>query len=786
MTPEDPGSAPRPARRRPGVTERLARRILHFSLERPGATLAAWLAVSLVAGLGVARLQVDTNVQNVLDRRDPSWAFYERSLERFGGDEIVVVALRGARPFDPELAGFVIELSQRLQAIPGVRRVDSLATVPLVHGRADGTLELDPALSSDPAAPFAAGDDPAARVLSDRIAPRSLVSQDGSTFAVNVILEDPRHPDYERVVDAIEAAVGERPAWISGVPVYRRHTSERIVREIALFVPLTFLTMAAVLFAVFRSPRAVVGPLLAAGLGTWLLCGAMGAAGIPLTITTMILPSVLLAVGCAYAIHLLAAAPGLHGRAALEPALAPLALPIAVCGVTTAIGFASMCTVRIDAILYVGALGAVGVAAVLAAALTATPAVLALWPLPARSARVCQHLRDHTALSVLRLASRRPRLVVAFWVIAFAVVGLGMTRLRVETDVTRWFERGNPVRDSYEAIRRELSGISPMNVVIESRSGAPVTAPGVLAAIDGLAAHLRSLPKVGKVVTLADPLRQLHGGFVDDPEQPLPAGQDLVEQYLLLLESVPQLADLVSADRSTANVLLRLDDNGSAYLLDVAGAAERWWKEHGPPGFEARTTGIMFEFARAAHAIALGQIRGFGSAFAAVSLVLLLVLRSVRLAGVALVPNVVPVFIAFGAMGLAAISLDAATVLIGSIALGIAVDDTVHLLVGYEEGRRAGAAREQAVEASLRQSFPAIVQTALVVALGFAVLGLSSFSFIRNLGLVTAGLMVLCLAAELNLLPAMLLGDRDAARRPGDSGVPHGDHPGLGLRRAGG
>ena len=126
-------------------------------------------------------------------------------------------------------------------------------------------------------------------------------------------------------------------------------------------------------------------------------------------------------------------------------------------------------------------------------------------------------------------------------------------------------------------------------------------------------------------------------------------------------------------------------------------------------------------------------------------------------------------------MGLAGISLDAGTVLIGSIALGIAVDDTVHLLVGYHEGRRAGAPRAQAVEASLRQSFPAIVQTALVVALGFAVLGLSGFSFIRNLGLVTAGLMLLCLAAELNLLPAMLLGDRDAASRPGEAGGPLGE-----------
>jgi hypothetical protein len=192
----------------------------------------------------------------------------------------------------------------------------------------------------------------------------------------------------------------------------------------------------------------------------------------------------------------------------------------------------------------------------------------------------------------------------------------------------------------------------------------------------------------------------------------------------------------------------------------------------------------MFEFARAAHEIALGQIRGFGSAFATITLVLLLVLRSARLAGVALVPNVVPVFIAFGAMGLAAVSLDAATVLIGSIALGIAVDDTVHLLLGYHEQRRAGAARGPAVEASLRQSFPAIVQTAVVVALGFLVLGLSGFRFIRNLGLVTAGLMMLCLAAELNLLPAMLLGDRESGTRAHER--PQGDEAGPELRPTGG
>jgi predicted RND superfamily exporter protein len=726
--------------------------------------LAVWGVVALLASMGVARLRVDTSTDSVLDRSAPEWAYYQESLDRFGGDEIIVVALEGRDAFDPQLGDFVQGFSSELETVPGVRRVDSLSTVSLVHSSSDGTLELDPPLREGQSL---ASKRLQALVGQDRIAPRTIVSEDGRVLAVNLLLDDDSGEDYNAIIGSVHELLKGRPAWVSGVPVYRTETNARIVQEVALFVPLTLLVIAVVLFVGFRSLRAVAIPLVTAGLGTWVLCGVMGAVAVPLTISTMILPSVLLALGCAYVMHLLAAAPGCEDAASLREAFAPVALPIALSGLTTGIGFLAMCAIRIDAIRYVGALGAVGVLTLLLATLTVAPAALVRWPLPAKASALCDRLRERETAGVLRLAARRPWLVIAVWVVAFVGVTMGIMRLRVETDVTLWFERGTSVRDAYEAIRGRLSGITPMNFVIESESGESVTQPEVLSAIDGLASYLRGLPQVGKVLSIADPLRQLHGGFIDQADRPLPVGVDLVEQYLLLLESVPQIEDLITGDRGSANVLLRLDNNGSAYLLDVAQRAESWWRAHAPPGYTARMTGVMFEFARAGDEIAFGQMRGFGVALAAIAVVLLVILRSVQLAAIALVPNAAPVAIAFGTMGLAGIPLDAGTVLIGNLALGIAVDDTLHVVTGFHQERERGAAPRAAMHAALRRALPALVYTTAAVALGFGVLGLSEFTFIRNLGLVTAGLMLLCLAADLNLLPAVLLRGREKVVTPG-------------------
>ena len=185
--------------------------------------------------------------------------------------------------------------------------------------------------------------------------------------------------------------------------------------------------------------------------------------------------------------------------------------------------------------------------------------------------------------------------------------------------------------------------------------------------------------------------------------------------------------------------------------------SDAWWARNGPAGFEARTTGIMYEFARAQDAIAWGEIRGLAFALAAIAAILLAIFRWLPLAAVALVPNAVPVAMAFGAMGLLAIPLDAGTVVLGNLALGIAVDDTIHVAVGFALGRDGGMGPREALLGTYRRALAPVVYTSIAVALAFAILGLSGFTVTRHLGLLTAAIMVLCLAANVLLLPALLL-----------------------------
>jgi predicted RND superfamily exporter protein len=736
---------------------RLPVHLVRTSLRRPRRTLLLCAVVVCTCALGLVRLRIETTTDSVLNRATPEWSFYQRSQALFGGDEFLTVAIEAPEPWDADTLRRVGRLTDALEGLPGVRRVDSLASVPVVSATPGGDLRLDPALRGLPDDDRAAAAAVRERLRLDRVAPASLVSNGGRVFALNVLLEHDAEQAYPAIFQGIDGALSGSRAWVSGVPTFRLKASETTRSELLFFVPITIGLIGLLLFVVFRSAPAVLIPLVTSGAGAVVLLGLMGALDTPLTLTTAILPSIILALGCAYVMHLITAASGVSGREALADALEPIALPIALSGLTTTIGFVAISLVHIDAIRFVGGYGALGVLAVLVLSLTAAPAALALFPLPAARPAQARWLEEALGRRLVSLSARAGGWVIATWVVALLLLGTGISRMHVETDATRWFPPGHEIRDAYEAIRARLSGISPVNVVVESESGAPITEPEALRAIDALTAYLGAQPQVGKALSLADPLRQLHGGFSGDESQPLPEGRALAEQYLLLLESVDQLEDLVTDDRSAANIVLRANDNGSAHLLEIADEVDAWWAEHGAPGFRATTTGIMYEFGRATDEVAQGQIRGLLFALAAIAAVLFAIFRQAPLALVALLPNAVPVVMIFGFMGLAGLPVDAGTVLVGSFALGVAVDDTIHVVTAYHSEIERGVAAEAALGNGFRRVLPALIYTTLIVALGFSVLAASDFSFTRNVGLLTASVMLVCLLADLTLLPALLL-----------------------------
>ncbi len=716
--------------------------------------------------------EIETSTDSILDRSAPAWQFYRRASEYFGEDEVLAVAIEGAEPYSTVALRSVLDLSDRLDGVQGVRRVDSLSTLPLVRQSGDGFVELEPVLAPGFAGSESERSALALAVDGDPIAKRLLASDDGRVLAVNVYLEPAETAAYEAVVDEVEQFAASASARVSGVPIFRIASNRQLRSELVKFVPLAVIAVGAVLLAAFRSWTSVLVCLLVSGAGTAVVSATMIAAGFPLTFTTLILPSILLALGAAYTMHFLTAARGVGSHETLSVALVQVVGPVALSGITTAIGFLAVATVRIEAITLLGVFGSLGVCAVFAASATLAPALLSLIPLGDGVPDLDRWLRGPARRWIVSLVARRRSAIVAIWLAVCAVAVVGLTRLEVETDATRWFARGTDVRDSYEWIRDELSGISPINVVLEAGPETRLDSAEGVQAIARLGDELRRMEHVGKVLSLADPLGQLHAGFGGVG---LPETDDLVMQYMMLLESVDYTRDLVTADGRRANVVLRVDNNGSSQLLAVARGAERAWQSHGLSDVSARATGIMFEFARVQDDIASGQLRGLLVAFAAVGLALLVVVGRPLLAILASLPNALPILVWFGMMGWARVPLDAGSVILGSLALGIAVDDTIHVVANYRRARGRGVDPYRSMHESLHRVLPALVFTTVTISVGFGLIGLSEFALTRNLGLFTAGLVGLCLLADVTLLPSLLLWLEGAELKPGP---PPADPPG--------
>ena len=752
-------------------SDALPERVVRGAFRNFGLVLGLWGCALLVLSPGVAALRIDTSTGSIVDRADPAYAFHKYSQDLFGGEEVLVVALRSEEPFDRRHLTEVSRLTDVFEQLPDIRRVDSLSSTPLIHVNEAGDLELDAPLDAGVPKDRAGQNAFAKRLESDRIAARNFFSDDGHTLAMTLVLEGNPSGRFQQLVEAVRAEVEGLDAFVTGVPVFRSEINVQTQSELIRLVPWTAAVLALLLFAFFRSAIGVALPLLCGTIGSFVMLGAMGAYETPLTLLSMILPSIVMALGCAFVMHLLAAARQATTREEMETKLAGVAYPIALSGLTTTLALLSIGMVRVDAVREVGVYGALGVFATTVATLTVGPCLLGRLAASPDSALLgdkpplgSEWLRRSARERLLTAATAHRRLLVVGWSIGILGLAIGLFNLSVETDATQWFRESSAVRIEYDTIQEALSGISPVNIVIESNDGKSLLEPERLDAIDRLTTHLASLDEVGKAISVTDPLRQLNGGFRDDATQPLPGSRAEAEQYLVLLSSVEAIGDLITEDRLAANVVLRVNDNASGSLRAIATRAERWWRQNGPAETRARGTGTMFEFARAEDELVYGQLRGMGLALLAIGGILWASLRSLRLAGLALIPNLFPIVAVFGFMGLVGVALDAGTVMLGSLALGIAVDDTVHLVTGVERRTAMGSSTQTSLAQTLGETLPPLIYTTLAVSLSFGALSFSDFTYIQNLGWLVAAVMVICLAADLLLLPALLLASEGQTR----------------------
>jgi predicted RND superfamily exporter protein len=746
------------------------------------AVLCALALVSLAAAAVLVRvdppglrLRIDASTEPLLPRRDPGRALYEESIRHFGADEIFVIAMMcEGDVFSRENLEALRRVNDRVARVEGVKNVQSLADVySFRYVTEEDWIEVRPFLEEVPADPAALAE-LRERALQNPVYRRALVSDDARAAALNVAFRTMSDADFiaadlDGQIAAIlaeEAAPGRR-FHVAGRPHVKTQVFHVMLRDLRLLLPLAVAAMALASGLAFGSLRSVLLPLATALTGVLWTAAALALLDRPLTILTTLLGPTLIVMGCIYAVHVyarfeedLALLP--DPVAAARHGMAHLVRPVLVAGLTTMIGFGALLYTDVPAVFELGAFAVFGVAAMTLVALTGVPATLASLPRPRRRAAAPLAERLGAALDarldlLATASSQHPGLVIAIWG-ALALGALAVIpRIEIDTDYLSFFDEDAPVRRDFDAVNRSLAGAVPIYVPLAGGGPGAFREPELLRRVEALQARLDAVPGVSRTASFLDTLRLLNRAIeADDPAaERIP---DTREEVTELIFMVPkgELGRLTNVDQSRINLLVRTGAVGSHAVRELVARLEAELDAAGlPADVQAGVTGNAILVNRGADGIAAGQPLTVGAA-ALTILALVAAMLGLRLGLVAMVPNVVPVLLFFGLLGLGVAPLSLPTSLIGSVALGITIDDTAHYLFRWRHERRTGADAAGAVHATTRRVGRAIAITSVMLCLGFLVVALSGFATLREFGLLSTATMLICVIADLTLLPALL------------------------------
>ncbi|MCO5166982.1 MAG: MMPL family transporter [Planctomycetes bacterium] len=762
----------------------------------------SYAAVLRAAGApGPLRPPVDNGIEIWFLEGDEAMKAYRRFQETFGNDEAVLVAFQvDGSVFEPATLALVADVTSRARAVPLVKGVTSLSTVVCFGAGDDGAIEVTrpyrAPLPEDPAAARAVADLARARVTSDPLYRGALVSPDERTTLLTVQLDpvSPREMDLRRgevlagvraAVDDAFVAAGRAPGswWWGGIGVMNEELNRLSLEDLLRFGGLSTALVLVCLWFALRRVGAVLVAWGAVYLAqTWTL-GAYCAAGLKLNLVTMILPTLVMVIGLTDAIYFITiwqqerddlAKEGLTKREALARCLGFCALPGLFNSVTASVGFLAFVTADMAALRHLGLFAGLGIVLAFVSSVVVCAVALDAFDLRVRAAGdpPDDGLLARTLAALSAFVARRHRAIVWAGAALLAASAAGILRLDVDTYTLGYLRESNQVRRDNDAIEAAFGPYLPLEVVIETGRPDGVKAPAVLQAIDALERETTAREeKVGGSTSIAGVVKRLNEVFHDgDPAaHVVPDDADLIEQELIFYD--PQREDdplqLVDFPRwERARVTFRTDNDSARAAHDLLARLEADAARLLPEGARAAPSGYVPLYVRLIDYLVWGQISSITTSFVVIFVVLLVLFRSWRHALISLPANVIPVALTLGFMGWAGIHLDVATVLIAAVALGLAVDDTIHVVFKFRALELETGDTWRSVDKTLRSTGAAILATSITLALGFSVLGLAQVKSVAVFGALMAVTMIAALIGELLITPAVIL--TFFARRKGD------------------
>lgn len=579
----------------------------------------------------------------------------------------------------------------------------------------------------------------------------------------------------------------------AGTPVFEEYIKEYMNDDLQIFLPLVFIVVILTFYLNFRLLRGVVLPTLCLGLAIIWTMGLMGFMGIPITLVVNMLPSLLVAVASSYSIHIFNQY--LHDHEALHTndkkrellvSMNHISITVMLAAFTTFIGFLTLTVNQITSLRDFGIFAAIGTMLAMAISVMLIPSALMMMkliPLKEESDNTSGKSETNPAVKKIvgyfsRLSLNHSHAVVITVGIIFIISAIGLTLIDVETGPMYTFKEEDYPYQTEMRINELFEGTMVLNLIFDTGRKDGVKDPEFLKFIEDMRNWIvtpEGKKKYHQLQTAAfgDIIKRMHKAMNgDDPAfYRIPDRASVIRDYLEIFTGedkdsdgrIDSMEQFIDRDYRYTNVMIRTGNyEGELYSTNVIEKGQeriRNYLENHPYGKKFKTyfVGEPVNMTVISNLIVQGQVISVFLTLIIVALIIFLLFRNIQAGVVAVIPISVSITIVYGAMGYFDIPLDIAKALLAALAIGIGVDDTIHMLKTLRHNIIKGLNLRAAMVASHNEAGVAIVYTSLALVFGFSVLLFSKFVPIMYLGLLVTATMIVTTISALLLLPSVIV-----------------------------
>jgi len=773
----------------------------------------AWVVIGLVLACTVSlatqlpKIGFDTSTEGFFNEEDPVRVTYDAFRRKFGQDTMILLAIRSDEVFTLETLERLRALHQDIESeVPLLVEVTSLVNARETLGLED-RLRVDDFLLDWPET-AAEAEEVRRRALANPLYLNNFVSADAEFTSIVIEIETYSRIGMETddlggfddggeasgldaggntgeelwltgdeigtIVTALFEVVERHQAEdfeiaVSGSPVFVDQFQAAMQRDMARFASLAVLTIAVLLAALFRRVAGVVLPLVTVLSSLITTISIMAISGTPLMLPTQILPSFLLAVGVGGSVHILAIfyqarRRGDNREDAIAYALGHSGLAVLMTSLTTAVGLISFAAAQMRPIAHFGIFAPVGVMVALVFTAVLLPALISVFPMREERERALPAFSQRLLLRVGDFAVRRAGSVAAVWAVLLVAAAFGATKVHLSHDPISWWPEGHPMRTATELMNEKTGGAMFFEMVVETGVENGMHDPALLASLETLGERAADIDvgpaSVGKTVSLVDVVKEIHQALNENRQEfrVVPANRELVAQELLLFENSgsDDLDNFVDPTFATGRVTFKAPfvDSTSypALLAAISAQAESLLG-----GVPFHITGMGAVMTSMINGVMNTLVRSYILALLLVLPFLVLLIGNLRMGLTAIIPNLAPIVMTLGLMGWFGIGIDIFTLLIGCIAISLAVDDTIHFMHNFRRYYDATGDVRVAVRRTLETTGQALLFTSLVLAIGFLLYTFAEMRVLFHFGFLTAFTIMMAFLADLILAPALLV-----------------------------